>query len=77
MRILEDDRLECWNPAGDRSNDALEAERAGAGLCGEAQADGVPCLDVKRLCEVCGRAHGVRPAARQRAISGGAVGPAS
>lgn len=56
--------LDCWDPS---SRDAfrdltapkcpLEAERDRTGLCGEAQSDGVPCLDPKRKCEVCGRAH--------------------
>ncbi len=30
-----------------------------AGLCAEAQADGVPCFEAGRLCEVCERALSV------------------
>ncbi len=59
------DRLECWDPACNESFTdlakkpelPLEVERSQTGLCGEAQSDGVPCTDPKRLCEKCGRAH--------------------
>jgi len=30
-------------------------EWVGTGLCAEAQADGVPCYDAGRQCDVCGR----------------------
>ena len=32
-------------------------ERSQTGLCGEAQADGVPCPSASRQCELCGFAH--------------------
>jgi hypothetical protein len=34
-----------------------EAPAGGTGLCPEAQADGVPCTELGRDCEVCERAH--------------------
>lgn len=64
MTPRADDRLDCWDPASLESfrdlpgaGCPLDAEREQTGLCGEAQADGVPCVDSKRLCELCGRAH--------------------
>ncbi len=41
-----------------RSKDkARSQERDATGLCEEAQADGVPCFEVGRECDVCGRAR--------------------
>lgn len=64
MKPTGDDRLECWDPASldsfrdlAKTKGPLDAERERTGLCGEAQSDGVPCTDPKRLCEICGRAH--------------------
>ena len=34
-----------------------EAPAGGTGLCPEAQADGVPCTELGRDCEVCERAY--------------------
>jgi hypothetical protein len=64
MKPGADDRLDCWDPAKrdsfrDLANakDTPDTERKQTGLCGEAQADGVPCVTPKTLCELCGRAH--------------------
>jgi hypothetical protein len=34
-----------------------DAPAGGTGLCAEAQADGVPCTELGRDCEICERAH--------------------
>jgi hypothetical protein len=41
-------------------------EWKGTGLCAEAQADGVPCSDVGRSCDVCERAVGQSAGAQPR-----------
>ena len=38
-----------------KSNESV-AEIEGTGLCGEAQADGVPCVGTERKCPECDRA---------------------
>jgi len=61
---VEDDRLDCWDPANRetfldlaQAPSAAEEIRKQTGLCGESQADGVPCTSPKTLCELCGHAH--------------------
>jgi hypothetical protein len=39
-----------------QKNEYEEAPAGGTGLCPEAQADGVPCTELGRDCEVCERA---------------------
>ena len=41
-----------------------ESEWDGTGLCPEAQADGVPCQEAGRSCDVCGRRTPERPQSR-------------
>ena len=46
---------------GDPGGDQADTEWEGTGLCAEAQADGVPCLELGRLCDECGRAARTPP----------------
>jgi hypothetical protein len=39
-----------------REHQTEEAPAGGTGLCPEAQADGVPCTELGRDCEICERA---------------------
>jgi hypothetical protein len=39
-----------------RKKGDAEADCGGTGLCPEAQADGVPCTEIGRDCEICERA---------------------
>jgi hypothetical protein len=64
MKIVADDRQECWDPSrreplppSRTGRPPLPPERERTGLCGEAQADGVPCTDPACQCERCGRAR--------------------
>ena len=43
--------------ADTKKNDHDEAPAGGTGLCPEAQADGVPCTELGRDCEICERAN--------------------
>jgi hypothetical protein len=38
-----------------------DAPAGGTGLCAEAQADGVPCTELERDCEICERAYPKKP----------------
>jgi hypothetical protein len=71
-----DDDLKRWFNRGisDRMTDGEAGARhpadpgwSGTGLCPEAQADGIPCHEVGRDCETCGRAAPAYPS-RRRAI---------
>ncbi len=42
--------------ADTKKSDERDAPAGGAGLCPEAQADGVPCTELGRDCEICERA---------------------
>lgn len=42
-------------PAGSGGSNALDEWR-GTGLCAQAQADGVPCNEAGRSCDICSRA---------------------
>ncbi len=46
----------------EEKKDAPGEERTQTGLCGEAQADGVPCDETGRECETCGRGRAPDPA---------------
>jgi len=43
------------NHARDLNGKSIVAEWEGTGLCPEAQADGVPCQQAGRSCDVCGQ----------------------
>lgn len=40
-----------------RNAEYEEAPAGGTGLCPEAQADGVPCTELGRECEICEKAY--------------------
>ncbi len=42
--------------ADTKKSDERDAPAGGTGLCSEAQADGVPCTELGRDCEICDRA---------------------
>jgi hypothetical protein len=42
--------------ADKKKSDEREAPAGGAGLCSDAQADGVPCTELGKDCEICDRA---------------------
>ncbi len=49
-----------------RRKDDVGLESGPGALCSEAQADGVPCTELGRDCEVCERAAGSKPAPRAK-----------
>jgi hypothetical protein len=58
--VLRSMRQAAARPSQDLSSGAtgtFDPEWDGTGLCAEAQADGVPCHEVGRSCDVCGRAR--------------------
>ena len=61
---MEDDRTRAFRKStssnepdpADAARAAAQPEWHGTGLCTIAQADGVPCVETGRSCDICGRA---------------------